>query len=160
MPTPVSLFTPHILIYCLGESPGPSIVNSRYIAVVYNTIMHVKQQLRCKIVGQTLHSRTTPHSSPVRASYMVSLVSSSKKNDRCISKAHCVSDNSFTVYLKGSAVKARYIAFLIIRYIKEMTNLERDKAPSPQKPSLRVIYGMSFFNIIGIKYRVLNLIAA
>ena len=35
------------------------------------------------------HSRTTPHTSPLRASYGVSFVSYTKKNDRDISRAHC-----------------------------------------------------------------------
>ena len=36
-----------------------------------------------------LHSRTTPHSSPLRASYGVSFMSYRKKIDRDISRAHC-----------------------------------------------------------------------
>ena len=40
--------------------------------------------------GQTLHSGTTPHTSPSRASYGVSFVRSSKKNGRNISRAHCI----------------------------------------------------------------------
>ena len=35
-----------------------------------------------------LHSRTTPHTSPLRARYGVSLASYTKKNDRDISRAH------------------------------------------------------------------------
>ena len=35
-----------------------------------------------------LYSRTTPHASPLRASYGVSFVSYTKKNDRDISRAH------------------------------------------------------------------------
>ena len=36
-----------------------------------------------------LHSRTTPHTSTLRANYGVSFVSYTKKNDRDISGAHC-----------------------------------------------------------------------
>ena len=38
----------------------------------------------------TLHSRTTPHTSPLRASYGVSFASYITKNDRDISRAHCI----------------------------------------------------------------------
>ena len=38
---------------------------------------------------KTLHSRTTPHTSPLRARYGVSFVSYTKNNYRDISRAHC-----------------------------------------------------------------------
>ena len=63
----------------------------RYIGVIHNTIVHTAQQLQWQNLGQTLHSRTTPiHTSPLRASYGVSFVSYSKKNDRDISRAHTI----------------------------------------------------------------------
>ena len=37
-----------------------------------------------------LHSRKAPHTSPLRASHGVSFVSYTKKNDRDISRAHCI----------------------------------------------------------------------
>ena len=37
-----------------------------------------------------LHSRTTPHKSPLRSSYGVSFVSYTKKNDRDILRVHCI----------------------------------------------------------------------
>ena len=43
------------------------------------------------------HSRKTPHSSPLRASYGVSFVINTKKNDRDISRAHCTSENNISV---------------------------------------------------------------
>ena len=36
------------------------------------------------------HSRMTPHTSPLQASYEMSFVSYMKKNDRDISRAHCI----------------------------------------------------------------------
>ena len=40
-------------------------IDDRYIAVIYNMIMHTAQKLQRQNLGQTLFSRTTPHSSPV-----------------------------------------------------------------------------------------------
>ena len=37
-----------------------------------------------------LHSRMTPHTSPLRARYGVSFVCYTRKNDRDISRAHCI----------------------------------------------------------------------
>ena len=64
-------------------------IDSRYIAVVYNTIIHKEQLSQWHNFGQTLYSRTTHHISPSRASYGVSFVRSSRKYDRGISRAHC-----------------------------------------------------------------------
>ena len=55
---------------------------SRYLAVIYNTIIHPEQQLQWYNFDQTLHSRMTPDISPSRASYAVSFVNYSKKYDR------------------------------------------------------------------------------
>ena len=43
-----------------------------------------------------LHSRTTPHNSPLRASYGVSFLSYKKKSDRDVSRAHC-NGHSYTL---------------------------------------------------------------
>ena len=57
---------------------------------MYNTMIHTEQQLQWYYFGQTLHSRTTPHISPSRASYGVPFVRSSKKYDSDVSRAHCI----------------------------------------------------------------------
>ena len=62
----------------------PNTIDSRYI------VLHTEQQLQCYNFRQTLHSQTTPHISPSRASYGVSFMSSLKKYDRDISRAHCI----------------------------------------------------------------------
>ena len=54
-------------------------LDSRYIAVIYNTIVHTTQQSQWYNFGQTLHSGTTPHTSPLWASYGVSFVSCFKE---------------------------------------------------------------------------------
>ena len=72
--------------------------DSRYIAVIYNTIVHEWQQLRWYNFTQTLHSRTTHHSSSARVGYWVPFVKSSKKYDRDISRAHGMRGKS----VKGS----------------------------------------------------------
>ena len=64
-------------------------IDSRYIAVIYNTIINTGQQLQWYNFGQTLRSRTTPHTSPSRTSYGVSFVRSWNKYYRDISRAHC-----------------------------------------------------------------------
>ena len=62
-------------------------IDYRYIAVIYNTIVHKAQQLQWQELSQTLHSRTTPHIVPLRASHgCLSWVI--RKNDRDISRAH------------------------------------------------------------------------
>ena len=38
----------------------------RYIAVIYNSVTHKEQQLQWYKFDQTIHSRTTPHTSPSR----------------------------------------------------------------------------------------------
>ena len=55
-----------------------------------------------------LHSRKTPHSSPLRASYGVSFVSYTKKNDRYIERAHCTEvwrSRETCVPVEGSVMK-------------------------------------------------------
>ena len=61
-----------------------------YIPVIYNAIVPGVQQLQWLNFGQVLHSRTTTHISPSRASYGVSFVRSSKENDCDISGGHCI----------------------------------------------------------------------
>ena len=68
----------------------PSTTDSRYIVVIYNTIMHTAQKLQCQNLGQTLHLRMTPHTSPLWSSYGVSFMSYSKKNDGNIYREHNV----------------------------------------------------------------------
>ena len=52
--------------------------------------MHTTQQLQWQNFGQTLHSWTAPHTTPLRMSYRVSFMSCSTKNDCDISKVHCM----------------------------------------------------------------------
>ena len=56
----------------------------QYIAVIYNTFVHTAQQIQW-------HSRTTSHTLPMLASYEVTFMSYSMKNDCNISGAHCIS---------------------------------------------------------------------
>ena len=57
-------------------------IDSRYIAVIYNTIVNTAQQLQWQNFSQTLHLRMTPHCGVFSVNY-------SKKNDRHIPRAHC-----------------------------------------------------------------------
>ena len=54
---------------------------SRHIHNTTNTMIKFRSDL---------HSRTTPHISPLRASYGVSFMSCTEKNDRDISRSHCI----------------------------------------------------------------------
>ena len=65
-------------------------IDSRYIAVIYNTIVHTAKPLQWQNFSHTLQTQNTPHTSPLRASYGVSFVSYSKKNECDISKAHFI----------------------------------------------------------------------
>ena len=78
-------------------------VDSRYIEVIYSTILHTEQQLQRYNFGQTLHSRTTPHTSPSRANDTMS-----KKHDRDISKAHCIDQPKNAKYHKKYSRIAQY----------------------------------------------------
>ena len=62
-------------------------IDLRYIAVIYNTILHTELRLQWYNFDQTLHSRTSPHISPSRASYGVSFARCLKKCDRDLSIA-------------------------------------------------------------------------
>ena len=55
------------------------IIDSRYIAAIHSTIVHIVQQLQYQNFGQILHLRTTPHTSPLWARYEMSSVSYPKK---------------------------------------------------------------------------------
>ena len=64
-------------------------IDSRYITVIYNTIVQAARQLQWQNFCQTLHSWTTPHTSSLRVNYGLSFVRYSKKNDRDISRVYC-----------------------------------------------------------------------
>ena len=76
-----------LTILTLGTDDEVCTIYSQFIAIINDTIIHTEQWLKCKNFGHILHSRTTPHISTSRASYGVSIVRSSKKNDRDISRA-------------------------------------------------------------------------
>ena len=69
-------------------------IDSRYIMVIYNTIIHTEQSLQWDNFGQTLHSWMTPHISPSRASYGVSFMGSLKKYHCDISRVHCIESHN------------------------------------------------------------------
>ena len=54
-------------------------VDSRYIAFQYNTLLHTPHQKQWKNINPTLHSQKTHHTSPWRARYGVSTVSTMEK---------------------------------------------------------------------------------
>ena len=78
-----------VMLYMVGYSS--STMNSQYIAVIYNTMIHTEQQLQLYInnFSQSLISWMTPHISPSWVSYGVSFLRSSKKYDHDIPRASC-----------------------------------------------------------------------
>ena len=68
--------------------------DSRYIAVLHNTILHIEHQLQQYNFGQSLHSWMTSYNSPSLVNYGVSFPRSSKKYDRDKSGAHCTGDHT------------------------------------------------------------------
>ena len=87
--------------YCLyrinGFKPADTI-DSRYIAVMYDTIVQTVQQLQWMNFSQICTHEMSPQISPLRASYGVFFVNSTKKNDRNISRAHCTLAPCFNNY--------------------------------------------------------------
>ena len=60
-----------------------------YLGYIWYDNVH-RIMMRMIKLRSGLHSRTTPHTSPLRASYGVSFASYTQKNDREISRAHCL----------------------------------------------------------------------
>ena len=66
-----------------------------------------------------LHSRTTPHTSPLRARYGVSFVSYTNKNDRDISRVYC---NYLTPwYISSTESLPEIVYWFIINYTEQNT---------------------------------------
>ena len=61
-----------------------------YSAVPFITIWHAALQCQQQNMNQTWSSQQTPHSSPSRASYGVSVVGILRKIDRVITAQHCI----------------------------------------------------------------------
>ena len=79
-----------IYVNCLRLWMLLDTIDSRYIAVIYNTIIHTKQQLQWYNLGQTMHARTTPHILPSRARYGVSFEKLLTRYACDIWKAQCI----------------------------------------------------------------------
>ena len=85
---------------CGARPQWVNTIDSRFIAVIYNMIVHTAPQLQRQNFSQTLHSRMTPHTSPLRASCGVSFVST----HLVLITIMCVDDTIINVYLLVSSL--------------------------------------------------------
>ena len=65
-------------------------IGSRYNAVQFITILHTALRWQQQNVNQTSKSQETPHTSPWRASYEVSIMRIVKKTNRVITAPRCI----------------------------------------------------------------------
>ena len=67
-----------------------STVGNHYNAVQNNVILYTLLQWQRRYINQSLYSQKTPHISPSRVSYGVSIMRILKKIDRIIMASHCI----------------------------------------------------------------------
>ena len=72
--------------FALGN---PYTIDSEYVAVMYDTIVRTQHNNYNDKTSVRFALSKTPHTWSLRASYGVSFVSYTKKNDRDISRAYC-----------------------------------------------------------------------
>ena len=66
------------------------IVKYRYNTIQFITILHLALRLQWQKINQILESQQTPHISPSRESYGVSIVKIWEKIDRVITAPRCI----------------------------------------------------------------------
>ena len=81
-----------ILLECMAKHLYPSytVECRRYNAVQFITILHRILQWQQQNIYHISNSQQTPHTSPSRASYGVSIMIILKKIDRVITASHCI----------------------------------------------------------------------
>ena len=93
-----------------------NIIDSRYSAEKYNTISNKMRKEESKNFLQTLNSEKTPHSSPLRASYGASFLSSSGNRCSEISRVHHVSLFAYTWWSRPKITPRSILLLNQMRY--------------------------------------------
>ena len=111
----ISLFWINISLCKFETRLWEYIIDSRYFTLVYGTVIcdcaHCSTNIMIKLRSD-LHSRTTPHTSPLRCPWP--FASYIKKNDRDISRVHCTQYDGVIMGPMTSQITSLSIVYSIV----------------------------------------------